>query len=497
MARVWVESVGCKVSRADAEALLAELLAEGHVPAPVRAEADVVVLTTCCVTAQAERTSRQRARRLAAGGAAVVVTGCAAVYRAEQFSGFPVVPRVAVRDTVAALSVAEGPLPGGCAGARGALPCGTWSREKPVQAPLVRSGRPERTRAVLKIQDGCSSACTYCAVRLVRGTPWSLPVDEVLRVAEQALARGCGEIVLSGINLGLYAGRPPQGAGHAAGGARTWDLAAVVELLAGLPALQRLRLSSIEPQHLSDRLLAAMRHPRVARHLHVPLQSADDGVLAAMGRPYRYAEYLDLVAAARRSIPGLMLSTDVIVGFPGESSTAFQKTLAAIDATSGLFGRVHVFTFSPRPGTSAAELSPLPDQELRRRRRTAAAAALATREAAARRLVGRRLEVLVEDRRGGLWRGYSSEYVRCGVRGTVRRGTITQVVAERVRNGLVECSIAPTLAGARSSVGGTVSQTERSGRPRSASACEVRSVDSNGPACEAMRSVKTGRGKEG
>ena len=200
--------------------------------------------------------------------------------------------------------------------------------------------------------------------------------------------------------------------------------------LADLPGLQRLRLSSIEPLHLDERLLDALDHPRVARHLHLPLQSADDGVLADMGRPYTFARYLAAADAVRRRLPGAMISTDVIVGFPTESAAAFDRTLAAIGELR-LFGRVHVFSYSSRPGTPAGRLTPLPAAELRRRRREALAAAAEAARDFAEGLVGKTVEVLLEDRRDGVWRGYSSEYVRCRVEGEGRRGALVRAQAHR------------------------------------------------------------------
>ena len=182
-------------------------------------------------------------------------------------------------------------------------------------------------------------------MRLVRGRPRSTSLRDALAAARAALARGCGEIVLSGIDLGAWRD----------GELRLPDL---VLALAELPGLARLRLSSLEPRHLDERLLEALAHPRVARHLHVPLQSADDAVLAAMRRPYTFAQYASAAARMQARLGDCMLSTDVIVGFPAEDDAAFGRTLAALE--SGLFGRVHVFAYSPRPGTAAAELPPLP-----------------------------------------------------------------------------------------------------------------------------------------
>jgi len=452
MARVWIESVGCKVSRADVEAVLARLVESGHRAAVSVADADVAVITTCCVTGEAERGSRQRVRRLRAQGLPVVVTGCAVVYRPEQFEepGTAVVQRSEVGATVDGLTraAAGGHVVAPRSGAQDGRGEGTGRR--------AAGGR---TRAVLKVQDGCTSVCSYCAVRLVRGAPWSLAPEAVERAAVRALQGGCGELVVSGINLGLYAGESGSaGAGPGLGAADSGketsmagmgpvDLAALIERLVELPGLERLRLSSLEPLHVNDRLLRALAHPLVARHLHLPLQSADDGVLADMARPYAFAGYLDKLAMVRAALPGVMVSTDVIVGFPSESAEAFERTLAAIGEDAGLFGRVHVFTFSPRPGTPAAALTPLPAAELRRRRTAAVAAARDAQAAAARSLVGRRLDVLVEDRREGLWRGYSSEYVRCRVQGAARRGTIVGVTAGRAVAGELLCEVATTPSG--------------------------------------------------
>jgi len=416
MGRVWAEAVGCKVSGADAELLLEQAVAEGHQAAAGPEAADVALLTTCCVTAEAEKSSRQRARRLAGRGVPVVVTGCAVVYRREQFDHplMTVVPTDQAVRTVCRLA-GEAATVGAADAPDPAAPCTTTVRR--------------RTRAVLKVQDGCDGVCAYCAVRLVRGELWSLPPERAMVAARRAVASGCGELVVSGINMGLY--------GRASGDV---DLPALIAALVELPGLERLRLSSLEPLHVTDRLLEALDHPRVARHLHLPLQSADDGVLRDMRRPYTYGEYLDRLEMVRNALPGVEVTTDVIVGFPTESEAAFERTLAAI-GPDGHFGRVHAFSFSPRPGTAAAELTPLPAGELRRRRRAAAEAARGAREAAARRLVGRRVEVLVEGDEDDVWSGYSGEYVRCRGRGAAVRGRLVTAIARRADADGVWCEL--------------------------------------------------------
>ena len=398
MTRVASAFVGCKVSQADADQALAELRARGADVAARREDADVVVVHTCCVTVEAERKSRRLVRRLARDGRRVVVAGCAATLHPGQFDGAGVdVLGDRGWDEVLDLDPPAGDEERGATAA--ALPPG-------------RGGG--RTRLVLKVQDGCDGECSYCAVRLVRGRPRGTPLATARAAARDGIEGGCGEVVLSGIDLGAWRD----------GDLRLPDL---VSELVELPGLARLRLSSLEPRCLDDALTAALDHPLVARHLHVPLQSADDGVLAAMRRPYTFADYERRLAGVRERLGDLMLSTDVIVGFPGESAAAFARTLVALQ--SGLFGRVHVFAYSARPGTAAAALPPLPAAVLKERMREALAAAEAAAKAARRAVFGRPAEVLVEDRRDGLLRGYSSEYIRYHLDAEAKPGTMVRGVA--------------------------------------------------------------------
>ena len=457
--RVAAGFVGCKVSQADGEEALAGLAAAGLEPVALRDAADVVVVHTCCVTAEAERKSRRLVRRAASASKRVVVAGCAAALRPEQFAGEGVT--VAARPDWARLAaglltdcpsrteagVGDGILAGGRATSdatsdatssadprgtqhppAGADVAGDGSRRQAGEAPRATPGA--RTRLVLKVQDGCAGACTYCVVRIVRGAPSSTSLGAALEAARAGLARGCGEVVLSGIDLGAWRDDDAAGTGTATrgrvrGGARLPDLVAAV---AALDGLRRVRLSSIEPRHVTPALLEQLAHPHVARHLHVPLQSADDVVLRAMRRPYTFEKYLRAVEGLRDVPGGAMLSTDVIVGYPTEDEAAFARTLEALE--SGLFGRAHVFAYSPRPGTAAAELPPLPAEVVKERMGRALAAAEAAALAARHAALGRTAEVLVEERRAGLWRGYSSEYIRYALRGHARRGELATAVAD-------------------------------------------------------------------
>ncbi len=409
--------VGCKISQADGEQALSEMTSAGMRAAERHDAADVVVVHTCCVTAEAERKSRRLVRRYERLGRRVIVAGCAARLRPAQFAGAGV-EIVDGRDWAALAAEASVPgvepaaSPVSLAAERHVSPAeGEGAAAADFSAVAGR-----RTRFVLKVQDGCAGQCAYCVVRLVRGAPRSTPLAHALAAARTGLERGCGEVVLSGIDLGAWTN----------GEAR---LPQLIEAACGLPGLRRLRLSSLEPRHVDERLLAALAHERVARHLHLPLQSGDDAVLAAMRRPYTVGEFLATAQLARDRLGDVMLSTDVIVGFPTEDEAAFARTLRLLDG--GLFGRVHVFAFSPRPGTAAAGLPPLPALLVKERMaRALAAAARAAREARTAAL-GRPAHVLLEERHEGFWRGYSSEYIPYYLEGRARRGELVRAVAQR------------------------------------------------------------------
>jgi threonylcarbamoyladenosine tRNA methylthiotransferase MtaB len=317
-----VDFLGCKVSHADAQELRERLAAEGHVEADEAT--DVAVLNTCCVTHEAVRKSRQAARRAARRARRVYVTGCAANLTGDAFAGLP--------DNVQVVPLRSEQTPAFVAGDVGRIGC--------VQAEIGL----DRVRAFVKIQDGCSFTCSYCVIPHVRGASRSRAAAAVLGEIRRRAAQGHQEVVLTGVNIGCYRDRE---AGY--------DLPRLLLAAAETPGLARLRLSSIEVNHLSERLIAAMRDTStISKHLHVPLQSGDDTVLRTMRRRYDVATYLRRVARA----DGFNLTTDVIVGFPVEDEAAFGRTLDTIEAAG--ITRVHVFPYSPRPGTRTADADPVP-----------------------------------------------------------------------------------------------------------------------------------------
>jgi len=394
-----VEFLGCKISHTDVQGVRERLLAGGLEEASEGGAVHVV--NTCCVTNEAVAKSRKAVRAaLRRGAQQVYVTGCATRLGPATFAGAG--ERVTVvRDNAeeAAERIARELGATGCVG----------------PAP-----RLERTRAFLKVQDGCTFGCSFCVIPRVRGTSRSRPLRAVLDEARRRIAQGHCELVVTGVNLGLYRDAEARA-----------RLPEVLEALAELDGVARIRLSSIEVNHLSARLCEALAHPRVCPHLHVPLQSGDDAVLRAMRRRYDLAIYQRRVEGAREHVPGLNLTGDVIVGFPAEDGAAFARTLAAVEELA--FSRLHVFPYSPRPGTRTADADPVPAAVKRRRaeRLRALSDRLGQAHRAAR--VGQRDRVLIE-RVGpdGQLHGYGADYTAYELRAHAGAGVgdLVEVVLE-------------------------------------------------------------------
>jgi threonylcarbamoyladenosine tRNA methylthiotransferase MtaB len=363
-----VRFLGCKVSHVDAQEIRERLLADGH--SELDDAADVAVVNTCCVTHEAVRKSRQAASRAARTHRRVYVTGCGASLSADGFADLP--------ENVVVVARRSEDTPTAVARDVGVIGC------------VHADARLDRVRAFVKVQDGCSFSCAFCVIPQVRGASRSRMADAVLREVRRRVGQGHREIVLTGINLGCYRDR-------AAG----YDLPRLVREVGAVPGLARLRLSSIEINHVNRELEAALREtPAVAHHLHVPLQSGDDRVLRAMGRRYASATYL------RRLEPfgDFNLTTDAIVGFPGEDEAAFRRTLALVEAAG--ITKVHVFPYSPRPGTATAAADTVTAQVKRERSARLREASRVASLARWREKLGREDVVLV-DRPG---RGYGDDY---------------------------------------------------------------------------------------
>ncbi len=316
------EFLGCKVSRTDLEAMRERLAGEGYRETERRGQVHVV--NGCCVTAEAVAKTRQSVRRALRDADTVLVTGCAARLEGNGFAGID--PRVRVIDAPSeeAPDRAVDTLAGlGCRGG-----------DRVAVAPL-------RRRMFLKVQDGCSFTCAYCVIPDVRGGTRSRPSGEVIDEAERRVRQGHREIVVTGVNVGLYRDRE---AGH--------DLTGLLARLGQVEGLERVRLSSIEPNHLTDDVLDVLAAAPYLPHLHVPLQTGSDALLSGMRRRYRAADYAARIAAARLRMSDVAVTGDVIAGLPGETDADHAATLALAEAVG--MARLHVFPYSPRPGTRTA-----------------------------------------------------------------------------------------------------------------------------------------------
>jgi threonylcarbamoyladenosine tRNA methylthiotransferase MtaB len=418
MASFAVKFLGCKVSQADAMLARQALLDAGHREA-AESDAELHVINTCCITREAEAKSRQSVRRSLAGGARVFASGCAVNLNAAQFAdlGAGVRPFVGTADDAA--SAMAGTL-------------GACVDETHDLLARQRSAPPDRTRGFVKVQDGCDCRCAYCIIPTVRGAARSRPTNAILDEVRRRVDRGQPEMVMTGISVGDY--RDPG---------RGLELGQLMCEVARVPGVERVRLSSVEVIHIRDSLLEAVAtEPKVMPHLHVPMQSGDDRVLAAMGRHYTAAQYLERIVALRAAVPEVNITTDVIVGFPVEDEDAFRRTLDAVDAAG--ISRVHAFSYSPRPGTAAERLGDRVPAEVKKRRsrELRGHAEVRARLHCAAKL-GRRELVLVDKLADSQSSGYTADYTRCYLPpGVADRGRLVEVRCEELYADGIRCATA-------------------------------------------------------
>ncbi|HYM44928.1 MAG TPA: MiaB/RimO family radical SAM methylthiotransferase [Solirubrobacteraceae bacterium] len=392
--RFAVKFLGCKVSQADVMLARRQLLAAGHEEVP-EAQADLHVINTCCITGEAEAKSRQSVRRSLKTARQVFVGGCAVNLQAAQFAAIDpaITPFVGTADDVAQAIA-------GALGACADVEHDVLARESANGPAGVWSGG--RTRGFVKVQDGCDCHCAYCIIPTVRGSARSRPASAVLSEVERRVAHGQPEMVITGISVGDY--RDPE---------RGLDLGELLVATAHVPGVERVRLSSVEVIHVKDSLVRALREePKVCPHLHVPMQSGDDAVLAAMGRHYTAEEYLETISSLRAAVPHVNVTADVIVGFPNEDESAFQNTLELVES-SGI-SRVHTFSYSSRPGTAAATLGDRvpPEEKKRRSRVLRGLSEVRSRKHRARKLA-RSERVLIDKVAESQCSGYTADYTRC------------------------------------------------------------------------------------
>ncbi|OAT82299.1 tRNA (N(6)-L-threonylcarbamoyladenosine(37)-C(2))-methylthiotransferase MtaB [Desulfotomaculum copahuensis] len=424
--KVALVTLGCKVNQYESASLAEMFRRRGYQVVDFKQPADIYVINTCTVTHLGDRKSRQLIRRAGRKNPAalIVVTGCYAQTAPGEVLAIPGVDLVVgTRDKARIVELVEFHRPGGePLDAVSDVFAGHGFAELPATAVTGR------VRAFLKVQEGCSNYCAYCIVPYARGPLKSRRPENVIEEARRLVADGFKELVLTGIHTGAYGRDQPDGP----------DLAGLVARVAAVPGLLRLRLSSVEPLDVTTELLDVMAsRGNVCPHLHIPLQSGDDTVLERMRRHYTSAWFGNLLEEVRRKIPGVAVTTDVIVGFPGETEEQFERTLQFVGEMA--FSRLHVFKYSPRRGTPAAAFPgqvPAQVKEERSHRLITLGEALARDFAV--QYTSRQVTVLAEEpfpAGDGLWEGYTGNYLRVVFpAGPAVRGELVRVQVEEWRD---------------------------------------------------------------
>ena len=388
MSRISLQSLGCKLNQAEIDSLAHRLAGRGHLLTESVDEADIYILNTCTVTHIADRKSRQllRAARRQSPEALIVAVGC---YAQRD-------PRGLERSGIADLALRNNQ--------KDCLPEIVECLRRPGNGDVTDhpSSWQCRTRSMVKIQEGCSQFCSFCVVPHVRGPERNLPLDDILQDVRDRLADGHKEIVLTGTNIGQYTWN-----GHGSRGP-----AELVKRILTETDVTRLRLSSLRPHDLTRELIILWSDERLCPHLHIPLQSGSESALRRMNRPYSLADYTRAVHSVREAIPDLALTTDVMVGFPGESDREFEESYRFCESMD--FAGIHVFPYSARPGT-AASVMPGQVEAGAKKERVRKMLALAQRSAQRfrRRFLGHTMNVLWEGRSSGTtWDGLTANYIR-------------------------------------------------------------------------------------
>ena len=400
--RAAVITLGCRVNQYESDVIAGELEAAGFDIVPEGEPCDVTVVNTCTVTAESDRKSRQRIRRAAAAnpGAPVIVTGCFAQISPDAAAALPGVAAVVGNADKEKICLLAQELAAG-AGIRRIQP----SDMARAAYDGMTLARPRRTRAYIKIEDGCENRCAYCIIPRARGRVRSKTPQTVAAEAEALVRAGCVEIILTGIETAAY--------GRDAGG--EFSLASLLRTLGTIPGIRRIGLGSLDPSLLRDDFLAAAAEVQaVLPHFHLSLQSGSSSVLRRMRRPYNALQAQERMEALRCAVPGCTLTADVIAGFPGETEEEFEET--ARFCRDGRFLHLHIFPYSIRRGTEAADMpGQLPEEEKRRR-----AAELIRRQAQWKRELledyvraheTAPVQLLIEEEKGGGCAGHSEHYV--------------------------------------------------------------------------------------
>ncbi len=390
--KVFLDMVGCRLNQAEIERMAGQFRSQGHAIVPEAGEADLVIVNTCTVTSQAASDSRQKIRQAARAGAKdVIVTGCWSTLQPAQASGLSGVTRVIPNNQKDHL-VSE----------LLQRPEHDFDVEPLARAPLP--GLRHRTRAFIKAQDGCDNQCTFCITTLARGGSLSRPLDDVLADIQLAIQGGAHEIVLTGVHLGAW------------GLDFNSRLSTLIKRILAEVNIPRLRLSSLEPWDLDEEFFILWEDSRLCPHLHLPIQSGSASTLKRMLRKTSPESFRELIAAARKVIPDVAITTDVMTGFPGETEVEFDETLDFIREMD--FAGGHVFTYSARPGTPAARMKDQVPHDIRKHRNHILRELISERATVYRqKFIGRTLPVLWESftqvsDSGWQLEGWTANYIR-------------------------------------------------------------------------------------
>ena len=390
--RFFIKTHGCKVNQYESQAMRELLVNSGFKECLSKETADVYIINTCTVTQKADTESRYWAGMFHKTNpkAKIVITGCCAEKGSEAFSFLPGISNIIKNEDKP--RIAE-------------ILKGQGARGKGQEKFLKITEFKDHTKAFVKIQDGCSNFCAYCKVPFVRSVPISKPVKDTAEEVKTLVSKGFKEIVLTGICLGAW-------------GSDFQEKLSIVDMLKALnsvPGSFRIRLSSIEPKYITDELIDLIAQDgRICRHLHIPIQSGDDEILARMNRPYTAQQLRDLILNIRKKIPDIGITTDIMVGFPGESDKNFRNSVNLIKEIEPV--RTHIFPFSSREGTTASTMSGEVVHDVikcryQRMKITAITASYIYRE----RFLNRSLDVLVESKRekySGRLTGYTDNYIK-------------------------------------------------------------------------------------
>jgi len=417
--RVAFSTIGCRLNQAETALLKDGFRRRGFMPVEYGQETDVLILNSCTVTEGAEADCRRLVRQTLRQSpqAFVAVTGCYAQTGLDVLRQIEGIDLIVGNQFKMQLPDLLPPVPQLI---KQSVPQVHHDRMDPDNFVLEGVGDYSTTRANLKIQDGCQFMCAFCLIPFARGRERSRLADDAIREAEELVQRGHRELVLTGVNIGQFQDQDI-------------DLLGLISRLEAIEGLERIRISSIEPTTIPNGLIEYLKTSRkLCRFLHVPLQSGDDTILRTMNRRYTIQEYQKAMELACSMIPGVCFGTDIMVGFPGEGEREFANTVAFIKDLP--FAYVHVFSYSPRPGTASTKMA---DQvspgDIKERSRTLRELSRQKREAFQQRFLGRELSVLFEEEANGVWTGLTDHYLRVDVRSSLHlKNTVQSVVATGV-----------------------------------------------------------------